>query len=98
MWLVSSCINPTNVHFPVVERIIYYLNMKPRRGLLYIRGEGLSVESCVDADWARSVVDIKSILDIVYIWKKIWWCGEAKDILYVRDQVPKLAVDKNIVE
>ena len=44
----------------VMDRILLYLKPTPRRGLLFKKGESLSMEICIDADYAVCLVDKRS--------------------------------------
>ncbi len=52
--------DPRMRHLQAVERILQYLKATPGRGLLFKRGEKLTLEAYTDADYAGSVSDRRS--------------------------------------
>jgi len=53
--------DPRERHLQAVDRIIQYLKASPGKGLLLKKGENLSMKVYTDANYARSIVDRKSI-------------------------------------
>ena len=52
--------NPKGVHLQAVHRILQYLKGTPGKGILFKKGEGLTLEAYSDADYAGSIVDRRS--------------------------------------
>ena len=51
---------PSEDHMSVVWRIIRYLKLAPKKGLLFAKNGHLEIEGYTDADWAGSVTDRRS--------------------------------------
>jgi len=54
--------NPRERHLQAVNRIIQYLKASPGKGLLFKKGENLSMKVYMDADYAGSIVDRRSTI------------------------------------
>ena len=52
--------NPKEVHLQVVCKILQYLKGIPRKEILFKKGEGLTLETYIDVDYAGSIVDRRS--------------------------------------
>ena len=52
---------PSEEHMDAVVRILRYLKSAPGRGLLFYKNNHLEVEGYIDADWAISISDRKSM-------------------------------------
>jgi hypothetical protein len=52
--------NPKEMHLKAVHRILQYLKSKPGRGVLFKKGESLTLEAYTDADYAGSLDDRRS--------------------------------------
>lgn len=52
--------DPQDRHLQAVDRILQYLKVSPGRGLLFKKSEHLSMEVYTDADYAGSIVDMRS--------------------------------------
>lgn len=52
--------NPKETHLKAVYRILQYLKGNPGRGILFKRGESMTIEAYTDADYAGSLVDRRS--------------------------------------
>lgn len=52
--------NPKASHLTAVHRILQYLKGTPGKGILFKKGEGLTLEAYTDADYAGSMVDRRS--------------------------------------
>jgi len=53
--------DPRERHLQAVNRIIQYLKASPGKGLLFKKGENLSMKIYTDVDYAGSIVDWRSI-------------------------------------
>ncbi|KAG8488224.1 hypothetical protein CXB51_018059 [Gossypium anomalum] len=52
--------NPKKSHLSAVYQILQYLKGKPGKGILFKKGENLTLEASTDADYAGSMVDRRS--------------------------------------
>lgn len=52
--------NPKKVHLQAVYRILQNLKGTPGKGILFKKGEGLTLEAYTDADYAGCTVDRRS--------------------------------------
>ena len=52
--------DPRERHLQAVDKIIQYLKASPGKGLLFKKGENLSMKVYTDADYAGSIVDRRS--------------------------------------
>jgi len=55
--------DPRERHLQVVNIIIQYLKTSPGKGLLFKKGEKLSMKVYTDVNYARSIVDRRSTTD-----------------------------------
>jgi len=51
---------PSEDHMDAVLRILRYLKLSPRKGLMFSKNNHLRVEGYTDADWAGNITDRKS--------------------------------------
>lgn len=49
--------SPSEEHMKAVIRILQYLKSSPGRGIMFTKGDNLSVKGYTDADWAGSIDD-----------------------------------------
>ena len=54
--------NPKEVHLQVVYRFLHYWKATLRKGILFKNSIELSLEAYIDANYARSVVDLRSTM------------------------------------
>ena len=47
--------SPSEDHMDAVIRILRYLKSSPGKGIMFTKGDALSVEGYIDADWAGSI-------------------------------------------
>eukprot|EP00253_Pinus_taeda_P027780 PITA_27780 len=59
--------NPKETHIQAVKRIFKYLQGTQNYGLWYPRDTNLTLHPYTDADWARSVDDRKSTIEVEYV-------------------------------
>jgi len=52
---------PKETHLRAVYRILHYLKGTPRKGIMFKRGQGMSIETYTDVDYPDSMVDRRSI-------------------------------------
>ena len=52
--------NPKETHLKAIHRILHYLKGNPGRGILFKKGESLTLEAYTDADYAGSLDDRRS--------------------------------------
>jgi len=52
--------DPREIHLQAVNRIIQYLKASPGKGLLFKKGENISMKIYTDVDYAGSIVDRRS--------------------------------------
>ena len=52
--------DPKEAHLQAVHRILQYLKANPGKGIMYKKGQSLTLEAYTDADYAGSVVDRRS--------------------------------------
>ena len=52
--------NPKESHLRAVYQILQYLKGTPGKGILFKKGQNLTLEAYTDADYARSMVDRRS--------------------------------------
>ena len=51
---------PKETHLRAVYRILHYLKGTSGKEIIFIRGQGMSIEAYTDADYAGSMVDRRS--------------------------------------
>lgn len=52
--------SPSEEHMNAVIRILRYLKSSPGKGIMFTKGDTLSIEGYTDADWAGSITDRRS--------------------------------------
>jgi Reverse transcriptase (RNA-dependent DNA polymerase) len=55
--------SPSEAHMEAVYRILSYLKGSPGKGIRFKKNEHLKITGYIDADWARSIIDRKSIAE-----------------------------------
>jgi len=71
--VVSQFMNdPRERHLQAVDRIIQYLKASPKKGLLFKKGENLSMKVYTDVDYAGSIVDRRSTTGYCMFFVEIW--------------------------
>ena len=80
--------NPTEEHMEVVNRILRYLKMTPRKGLLYKKNDTRDVEVLSDANWAGDVLDRRSTSGYCfYVWGNLVTWKNKKQFVVSRSSV-----------
>jgi len=70
--VVSKFIHdPRKKYMQVVPRILQYLKATPGRGILFKRGEKMTMETYADTDYTGSLTDRRSYYRLLYIsWRR----------------------------
>jgi len=63
--------NPKETHLQVIYHILHYLKGTPIKGILFTKGSEMILETCTDNDYAVSIDDKRSTLDIALFLEEI---------------------------